>query len=654
MPLIIPDARRIKYLGEIQKRLLDYKDEKNHQSLVVACSEMVKQPDFAEILRHNPHFSGGVNENNLTDLAWSFFMHNAAKGDFISAALTLWDIKTFSPMPRQTQLVWNALFSSRKICLIGGGGLGKTYSPSAYFMIQWILDPQWTRLQVASASEDHLEKNLYADICRLYDGASLELPGTKDSKGISLDKKSGMGIFTLVLPGGPKPKAKIKGAHTKPRPAHPLYGDRSRVFMIVDEAQEVPQNIYNEIPNRFSTVEEHDMEHIKFVVCANPKDKFSEFGKLAKPREGWDQQDPNTETWISEQGWTVVCLNAMKHENVQQKRQVYPGMVTHTGVNDWLRKCNGDDQHPDMYTYVFGRFPPEGTQQTIIKQTHLAASEGEWIFDTRTDVKIGFDPALTGDLPALATGRTGRAIGWMSLDGTRHDLPEPRIAIQIDSIGILPHGDTQDMVDEVFDRCKSLQVRPQHYGQDSTGNAIGIHDVIRRQWKDKIGPLEGGLDRAPIHGINFSQMATEHKIADEDTLTPKDLYDGIASELWFAAARLFEYGVIKCGRGVDPKAFEELGSRRGGTKIGKGKKQCVESKDVYRARTGLSSPDKADSITILLHVCRLTTENLIPRAKDTKSEAPPPRDPWGNFTLTQEAMPMRGYQGHTVLEGMRD
>ena len=95
------------------------------------------------------------------------------------------------------------------------------------------------------------------------------------------------------------------------------------------------------------------------------------------------------------------------------------------------------------------------------------------------------------------------------------------------------------------------------------------------------------------------------------------MYDGIKSEVWYVFARLCELDIIGIGRGVDQKSFQELGARRGSRLIGKGKKLSVEPKDAYKARTGNPSPDRADSIVGVVHVARLATQHLVPRARDT-------------------------------------
>ena len=87
---------------------------------------------------------------------------------------------------------------------------------------------------------------------RLHQSSAIPLPGTVDTESISLDKKTAQGIFILTIPGGPTAKGKLKGAKIKARPEHPLFGTSSRLSIILDEAQEIPANIFDEIPNHIS------------------------------------------------------------------------------------------------------------------------------------------------------------------------------------------------------------------------------------------------------------------------------------------------------------------------------------------------------------------------------------------------------------------
>jgi hypothetical protein len=650
VPLIIPTQERAARFRKINKLLAQGRDGTEPQSLAKAAEIMLADPEFQDFLKASPaiRFSG---EGDLNNLAWNYLYSYLYKRDYVAAAMILWDSEEFTSEPQCMRDIWTMMFEEKMMGILGAGATGKTYGPSAWLTLDWLLDPEWTRIQVASNSEDHLKKNLFGDMVRLHSEAALPLPGTVDSESISLDKKRGMGIFIITLPGGPNSKGKIKGAHTKPRPYHPLFGRRSRIRMLIDEAQEVPANIFTEIPNRFSTMARGDVEHIKFIVAANPKDVFSEFGKAMKPVEGWDRLPTTQNRWKSEEGWSVLSINAMDHENVRQRAEVYKGFVTYDGVQGWLQRCHGDDNHPDMWTYVYGRFPPAGRMVTIISKDHLMRSEGEWIFDSTTENFAAKDPAFTGDQPTLAAGRTGRAVAWRRMNGERVDLPSARMVIQVDAVGIMPRGDTQDAADYTMSRLRELSVKPAHFGIDKTGVGQGEHDIIRRQWRMKVG-MEG-LEEGPaqIYGVHFSEQATDVKVADEDTEVPREMYDGIASEVWYAGSRLIEYDVVRFGRGVDVKTFEELSSRKGSTRVGKGRKQSVESKKDYKKRTGAGSPDRADAVLLLIQTARLATANLIPRAKDTEVEAAPAENTWGmEKSIEFDGINIAGLDGAKEME----
>lgn len=654
MALLLPNPIREKRLREIQKRLAEHKEEGSINALGKAVKRMLEDPGFPEHIAATPALRAQITgEASLMRLAWGFLYRQLNTNDLAAAAMMLYDEETFTIGPRCVRLIWDALMTKRMIVIIGGGGLSKSYSPSVFFLLQWLTDPEYTRFQIASASEDHLRKNLFADINRLYTGASMVLPGKLDTESVSLDKKRAFGIFTMTLPGGPQSKGKIRGAHTKPRPNHPKFGRRSRVFCLIDESQQIPQNTIPEIPNRFSTVVGDDVEHIKFVLCANPLDVFSNFGACAKPAAGWESIHRDDEVWESEEGWTVVSLDAMRHENVVQKKVIYPGFVTWDGVQNWIKKCHGNLEDPMMYSFVFGKFPLQALASTVIRQQWLLASEGTWEFDSQTVAVAGADPAFVGDRPTLATGRVGRAIAWIDYHGERHVLPTPAWKIQMDAVAVLPRGDLQDLSDECMSRLKLLGVEPNGFGVDMTGVGRGVHDLIRRQWSDKVKPLAGHEfvgTLAPIHGLEFGSLPTTLKIADEDSASPREMFNIMASEIWYAAAKLFEFDVIRIGKGVDLKVFAELAARQGGLQPGLGKKLAVESKRDFKTRTGMDSPDLADAALICISVARWITPELLPCAKDTTI----PSEPREQFQWGREpenaAFPSAELAGFEVTE----
>ena len=653
MPLIIPTELREKNLGYMYSKLMDFKENQNADSLAKAVQRMLKEEEFAKTVAIT--FPRGLNNvSDLQNAAWAYLQTMLYKRDYFSAALFLWGKDAYDPGPHASQLIFDGLFNNVLVNVLGAGSCSKTYSASAWTMIDWLLDPEWTRVQVASNSEDHVKKNLYGDLVRLHQSACLPLPGIVDTESISIDKKTSQGIFVLTIPGGPRAKGKLKGAKIKSRPPHPLFGTSSRLRIILDEAQEIPASIFEEIPNLLSSVDGDATEHIKIYCSANPKDEWSQYGLNSKPPGGFEKLAPNQETWISENGWHCIRLNAMLTENVVMRKTIFKRMITWEGVQAIIKSCGGDTQHPRVWSLVYGMFPQNGNMAAIIKGHHLRASEGEWIFNGPTISYASFDPAFTGDLPAMATGRAGKAIAWEDYSGNRHELHDPRYAAQVDSIGILPRGDTQDLADEFMARVKQLNVKPENAATDKTGPGLGVHDIICRQWKDKVSPDAG--HSAPIYGINYAQSPTQIKICEEDSQTPDQTFDRICSELWYGAAKMLEYDYVRIGRAVEPTVFEELAARMGGSKVGAGKKQSVEAKSDYKARTAKPSPDRADAFTMLLQVMRCTNPDLIPKAKDTEKEKPESGrqvQAWHGFELAFGASELNDFSSNIDMADMQ-
>jgi hypothetical protein len=618
-------------LVRIHGLLDDAKERHNVNHKVDAVRLMLEDREFLKAVTaaNNQKQVQIKTEADLDSVCFAYLMMFLLRRDYVSAATLCWGDEIFTYKPHSVQLIWSAVQEQRLINCLGAASSGKTYSPSAWMLLDWVLDPDWTLVRVMSTKEEHVKKNLFADMQRLYAGSVIKLPGKADTESIATEagKKGGQGIFILVIPQGEAAKGAIRGSKVKPRPAHPLFGTSSRTRLLIDEAQDVPVNAFEEIPNLFSSIEEGDMEHTKILMGANPKDEFSRYGLNCIPVQGWEEpgkeirtRDSKIETWTSTTGWFCVRLNALYSENMTEGRTIYPRFFTRNGYVMKLRTYSGDVDHPMMWAEVYGMFPPKGHMTTIVQKHWVDRSHGEWLFETATRVFVGVDVGFTGDLPTMTASRVGRAKAWMDFEGTRHDLEEATWKIQIDTVGILPRGDTQDLANEIMSRCKVLNVKPEDLAIDRTGIGQGTHDNIRRQWRVKVDGLDpntkDGQESVDIMGINYSESATEEQVSEEDTRKPKELYYGIRSELWYVTGKYFEYDVIRLGRGVDHQTVEELVNRRGGSPSGKKGLLQVESKDDFKSR-GFSSPDRADSLTECVQCARIGESRLMPKAPDT-------------------------------------
>lgn len=622
------------HLIEVHRHLSKAAQSEDRQALVDAVHLMAQRPDFQRVLNENRERLAWPprTQAELHAVAFAYLMMWLMRRDYEAGATLCWgnDPKDslFTSEPRSVKLVWKAMANQRLINLLGGASQGKTMSASAWALMDWIVDPDWTLVRVMSTKEEHVKKNLFADMVRLWQGSVVPLPGAVDSESISTTrgKLGGQGIFLIVIPRGTDSGATIKGSKVKPRPAHPIFGTSSRTRLIIDEAQDVPESAFDEISNLFASIEEDDVEHTKIVMAANPKDEFSRYGQNCVPVQGWENiqtRDSPIDEWESTTGWWCVRLNALKSENVVQGKTVYARFFTLNGYKMKLRAVGGDTDHPLIWAEVYGMFPPKGSMSVIIQKHWIDKSYREWVFIQATTACAGEDVGFTGDAPAMGSLRVGEASAYVDFKGVRHELPAPRCVLQIDTVGTMQRGDTQELADQTFDRVRPLGVKPGNFGIDRTGVGQGTHDIIRRQWRKKVDKLDIP-EVVDIVGIHYAESASKVKVADEDTKLPDELYDGVRTEMWYAFARLLEYDCVGIGKGVPVTVIEQLTNRRGGSPTGKGKKLAVESKDEYKDRHGGKSPDEADALLIGVHVARTTIRELIPRAPDTIVARPKP------------------------------
>ncbi len=580
----------------------------------------------SKIERVTPEF---YNENmHLTeptvlavDVALGLVVWLVWKRRFVEAAAMLWSEEQFTPEPKSAQRIWRVMQEERYAAFIGGSAMGKSFCPCVWLLLDWISDPWGTRVDLVSTDEQKLKGALFSKIANLHASAAVKLPGVVSAETLSLDTKAGFGFFLQLIQRGPESSGELKGAHISARATpHVAYGKYTRRRVMLDEAEEIPVNVWGQIPNVFAS-SDGTADSVKVIATANPKNQNSLFGQHCKPKDGWSTLDPEADEWRAEKGALVLRIDARKSENVMQKRDdVYRGIQTWTGYNDLLASCGGDENHPDMWTFAYGMFPPQGPLSTLIPQRWMTAAEGEWIFDQLPINFGGFDTALEGDTPALAVGRAGRAVKWRNFAGMELTLAEPRFAVQLDAVLALPHGDTQGVADELMARCRALGIEAENLAIDITGMP-GVGDIVRRQWNRKVLGYRTGDPRAdesaPIIRVNYAEKASEVKIAEEDLKTPADTYDRRASELWYALARFFEMDLIRLGKQVSAKTLNQLGTRRGGFSQKRAGKMTIEPKTVHKKRLAGESPDLADSATLFVDAARQRCTGLRPKSSGT-------------------------------------
>lgn len=225
-----------------------------------------------------------------------------------------------------------------------------SFTPAAWSVLWWTHDPRYTSVKVISVTASHAAANLLSTIKLFHSSAAIKLPGRVMH--LSIDNGDGddrSSIQQVALPTGTDIKGRLRGFHPVLRPYHRLFGHKTRVAALIDEGEDAPHGVWEGIDNMLST-ETSDGIHIKVVSGTNPKKRESPFAQRCEYPGGWQNFDLETsEEWDGPEAlgkWRVIRLDAAKSENVLQKKEVFPGMMTYEGYTSYLRKGTNA---PDYY-----------------------------------------------------------------------------------------------------------------------------------------------------------------------------------------------------------------------------------------------------------------------------------------------------------------
>lgn len=550
---------------------------------------------------------------------WLHWLLN--NGGVSESAQLLWTPNLFNPAPQFTQDVWEFFQQVSRGLIMGGSSCSKSFSLGVRLFLEWIRDPDWTSVKVAGPSQDHLEANLFSALVRLHKQASLPMPGHPGELFIGEDRRNQLGsIKGIVIPlGRLKKSGRLQGSKREKRPhPHPLFGERSRMFIFMDECENIPEGIWDDVSNVLSQTSK-EVAGFKILGAYNPVNPAHEVGKHAEPVNGWSEFNPDKDfRWVSKRGWSVLRLDGERCENVIQGREIFSGLQTREGL-DAIAKSNGGKESAGYATQGRGMYPQQGALCVIIPPGMFMRSRGTFIW-LNDPVPVGScDLALQGGAAALFTlGEWGLATGMKLPPNLEHPKGRtvmfknaqgqvvPRYGLQANQQFPLLKGDSVEMALRTADMCKKTGVKPIYFCCDRTGTCNGVADNMRHQW----GP--------ELHDVNYSEGPSEGKLMLEDKKTCEEEYDRVHSELWYALRGFMEHGYLLIDPAMDASILQQQCTDRL-VKHGSHKSR-VESKEDYMGRHNNRSPDEADSLTLLVHAARKGSGIVLSRLGESVSE----------------------------------
>lgn len=451
--------------------------------------------------------------------------------------------------------------------LAGCAASGKTYGITLYAMVWWACAPASSSVVLTSTTSKMIRKRQWSALQELR-MQSAGFPGNMVDSKTTLQASKGddkHGIFAQAVAEGPVEQAvaNIQGIHAP------------RMLVIVDEATDTPEAIFNATENLKKGTTEFQL-----IVIGNPNSYFDPHGRFCEPVNGWKSISVENESWKTKNG---ICLHFDGNKTPNFKsvggKVPYPYLIAPDQVYE-SRKTMGEDT-VEYWKFTRGFWAPEGALSTTVLNEPLCVKfhtmDGA-TFSNQPIKLAGLDPAFGGDRCILRIAELGKSPeGITTLKfGKVYQL---KIAAQSTDPA------TYQIAKQTIDICNNEDVPPEHLGVDSTGNGVGVCDVLAATWSHK------------IKRVCFGGAASQTPASGLDNRPSNDVYKNKVTELWFSFR---EWVMADQIRGLDPDTIKEFCSRHF-TDVGR--KKEVESKRDMKDRIR-SSPDLADAASIVVDVAR--------------------------------------------------
>lgn len=546
------------------------------------------------------------------------------KKDYLRCATLLFGRNYFDARPECTRDVHRVFHDYDFFGICGASSMSKSYCLGIILVIDYWLDPDGTKIRVASISKEHLEGNLFSSMIDCVENAIIDMDFECSVNNMWI-RKRGMKKLDYVIrgqcfkQGDEKSTGRFRGVKPTPRAVpHPVFGKMTRVRIFLDEASDIPGGVFKDLDSPMASAGDGNEGRVKCFYAFNPTDASHHSGQYSAPKDGIDSLDPDFDyEWESAEGFHILRLDGAKSENVIAGEEIYLGIQSKKRFMQLL------DKGPDSASYwVFGRgfWPRKGALWTIIPMVYITKQRGELVFPHGSTNIGSVDISLGGDKCIMTLGRYGLASGVI-IKGHEQETfraeekPTMRPCIQVDAqIQIDPGEDTISLAKEIKAVATQYQIKPEWLCVDNTAVGQGPCDTLRAIWGN-------------VLGINWQCGASDIKVLNEDDDIPENRYVSVSAEMWYATRDWLEHGFLWLSPNIPSvPLYYQLSNRRRKAGLGRGGRFKVEEKYEYAKRDNKGqSPDEADSFIQLVQLCRIRGEYLPSITGKFSSNAAPDR-----------------------------
>jgi hypothetical protein len=488
-------------------------------------------------------------------------------------------IRKFTPHPwaeRMTELACEHQY----LGVHGSASSGKSLWGALWGFVNWASDPENTLVLMTSTSLRDSRRRIWGCMKDYFMAVADQIPFGKliDSQGVirtigqdgvALSEKSGIAL----IPGERKREKDAIGK---------LIGMRNKkVFMIADELPELSESLIAAAMSNLAV-----SPYFQMIGLGNFNSIYDPLGVFVTPKSGWGSVSVDDEEWETVHGY-CLHLDGMKSPNIIAGEDIYP-IYNNRNLVDHQKRFG---ENSALFWRMCRSFPsPEGETKAIYSDSDFikgdVLSPVQWL-DRPVPVAAA-DPAFTtdGDVFSGAFGLFGRSAAGMPV------LLVTEVRKYHENMELSKSGEARDLqTARMFSAdCAEHGCSRDNVGLDCSGpGGLAFGSIFSMFWGNRYLP------------IKFQESGSEMPVSLDDPRKGHEAFSDLSSEIWFIGKSFVRAGQFK---GIDGDVARELKSRFYKTeKRGDFVKIKIEPKVEMRRRLGFS-PDAADSVLMLLHLCR--------------------------------------------------
>lgn len=491
-----------------------------------------------------------------------------------------------------SEKIINTLAHNKYSSFGGCGSSGKSHVCAAWCIFRWLANPEGTLVMTTTTSLKDADQRCWGSFIRLMaplEGSApfRERPSLHDFVLQEEGKKMNISRGIFLVAAEKKKTREAMGRFVGKKAKH--------IILFADELGELSPAIMNAGVSNLSVGGELSFQAIG---CSNPDSRFDAFGEFSEPEDGWENIDTLTAMeWRTKLGGTYVRFDSEESPHYEREKSYLPTAIKIEEARENL----GENSRAFMRMWRAVFF--DGSEENgVYTELELAKSGAlnpvpRNLLNTTIGRCAGLDLGYTwgGDrtmFRALSVGyaHDGRMVAELHEHETiKEDIHvgEPR-AYQIGYA--------------VVDLLQKYKIPARHLSVDATAGGNPICDVIDMCIRDAPPEkLDSGL-RGQVTRVQFGGKPTSNKPNPRVKKRADELYKNRVTELWFASKELFRCHQIY---GLDGVTAKEMTNREfDQRKTGGSLKVQLESKQDFKSRTNMPSPDAADTTFLALDSAR--------------------------------------------------